>query len=102
MISSAPRSGPDGWTPQGGSSRVRDGKLNVAGAVNHPLWLRKRLPRDVVVELDVMSRSEGGDIKVEIFGDGESFDPDGETYYPTGYVFVFGGWFNRLPRQPSA
>jgi hypothetical protein len=87
-----------GWLDtSNGQFRVREGKLNVAGAVNHPLWLRKRLPRDVVVELDVMSKSEDGDIKIELFGDGESFDPDEGDYFPTGYVFVFGGWTNRVP-----
>ena len=82
-----------GWLDtSGGQFRVRDGKLNVQGGLNRPLWLRKRLPRDLVVELDVMSRSDVGDIKIELFGDGESFDPDQGTYFPTGYVFVFGGW----------
>ena len=83
------------WLDTSGKGRVVDGKLNVTGALNHPLWLRKRLPRDVVVEVDVMSKSPDGDIKLELFADGESFDPDQGTYYPTGYVFVFGGWQNR-------
>jgi hypothetical protein len=86
-----------GWldTSQG-QFQVRDGKLTVQGGLNRPLWLRKRLPRDLVVELDVMSKSAAGDIKIELFGDGESFDADQGTYYPTGYVFVFGGWNNEL------
>ncbi len=79
-----------------GQFQVREGKLNVQGGLNRPLWLRKRLPRDVTVELDVMSKSQDGDIKIELFGDGESFDPDQGTYFPTGYVFVFGGWGNSL------
>jgi hypothetical protein len=86
-----------GWLDtSGGQFRIRDGKLNVQGGLNRPLWLRKRLPRDLVVELDVMSKSDVGDIKIELFGDGESFDPDQGTYFPTGYVFVFGGWSNEL------
>jgi hypothetical protein len=86
-----------GWLDTShGQFQVREGKLNVQGGLNRPLWLRKRLPRDLVVELDVMSKSDAGDIKVELFGDGESFDPDQGTYYPTGYVFVFGGWNNEL------
>jgi hypothetical protein len=84
------------WNNTGADYRVADGKLSVAGAHNHPLWLRRRLPRNVVVELDVMSKSPDGDIKVELFGDGESFDPDKGQYFPTGYVFVFGGWHNSL------
>jgi hypothetical protein len=87
--------GPGWLDTSGGKFRIRDGKLNVQGALNHPLWLRKRLPRDVVVEVDVISKSAGGDIKLELYGDGESFDPDQNDYSPTGYVFVFGGWENR-------
>ena len=43
-----------------------------------------------------MSKSPTGDIKLELFGDGESFDPDKGTYVSTGYVFIFGGWQNSL------
>jgi len=44
----------------------------------------------------VMSKSPTGDIKLELFGDGESFDPDKGSYMSTGYVFIFGGWQNSL------
>lgn len=71
-----------------------DGALHAKGARNHPLWLRKKLPHDVVVELDAWSESKAGDIKVEIFGDGESFDPNGGGYTATGYVLIMGGWNN--------
>lgn len=82
------------WHDTGGSFRVVDGKLNVANGRNHPLWLRRKLPADLIVELDAMSKSPEGDLKVELFGDGEAFDPDGNRYTPTGYIFVFGGWMN--------
>lgn len=68
--------------------------LSARGAHNHPLWLRKKLPRDVRIELDCWSNEERGDIKVEVFGDGRSFDPDGGAYMATGYELIFGGWFN--------
>lgn len=86
----------DVWHDTGGRYRLADGKLTVAGARNHPLWLRKELPRNVVIELDAMSKSPDGDLKVEIFGDGKSFDPDQGQYDPTGYVLIFGGWQNSL------
>ena len=73
---------------------VSSGALNAKGAHNHPLWLRKKLPRDVRIELDCWSNEERGDIKVEVFGDGKSYDPDGGAYMATGYALVFGGWFN--------
>jgi hypothetical protein len=84
------------WLDTGGGFRIADNKLNVKGAYNHPLWLRRRLPADVMIEFDAMSKSPSGDIKFELFGDGESFDPDRGSYQPTGYVLIFGGWQNSL------
>jgi hypothetical protein len=73
---------------------ITSGSLSARGAHNHPLWLRKKLPRDVRIELDCWSNEERGDIKVELFGDGRSFDPDAGRYMATGYELIFGGWFN--------
>jgi hypothetical protein len=58
--------------------------------------LRRRLPADATIDLDVVSRSPSGDIKLELYGDGESFDPDKGGYTSTGYVLIFGGWNNSL------
>lgn len=68
--------------------------INAKGAHNHPLWLRKKLPRDVRVELDAWSNDPAGDIKFELFGDGHSYDPDAGRYMATGYEVIFGGWHN--------
>ncbi len=73
---------------------IVSGELSAKGAHNHPLWLRKKLPRDVRIDLDCWSNEERGDVKVEVFGDGRSFDPDGGAYLATGYEVIFGGWFN--------
>ena len=85
-----------GWTDTGGSYRISGGRLNVSKAYNHPAWLRKRLPRDAVIELDALSNSPAGDLKVEIYGDGHSFDPDKGGYVSSGYDLIFGGWRNSL------
>lgn len=73
---------------------LANGALNAKGAKNHPLWLARRLPRDIRVEFDAWSTDRRGDIKIEVFGDGHSYDPDGGAYMATGYVLVFGGWSN--------
>jgi hypothetical protein len=73
---------------------VAHGALSAHGAHNHPLWLRKKLPHDVRVELDCWSTEARGDLKIEIFGDGHSYDPDGGAYMATGYEVIFGGWYN--------
>jgi hypothetical protein len=84
------------WNATSDEYRIADGKLTVSNAHNHPAWLRRRLPHDVVVDVDVLSKSPSGDIKLELFGDGESFDPDRGAYTSSGYVLIFGGWSNSL------
>lgn len=75
--------------------RLVDGALSAKGAHNHPLWLARRLPPgDLQIDLDAWSASPDGDIKLELYGDGRSYDPDGNRYTATGYVLVFGGWHN--------
>jgi hypothetical protein len=73
---------------------VTDGKLSAKGAHNHPLWLRKKLTRDIQIEFDCWSTEPRGDLKIELLGDGHSFDPDGGAYMATGYEVIFGGWYN--------
>lgn len=78
----------------GGGYEIVDGALKTSGSYNHPLWLRKTLPRDVRVEFDCWSNSPDGDIKVEIFGDGMSHARNKGSYNATGYVLIMGGWSN--------
>ena len=84
------------WNPTISEYRINGGKLTVSNAYNHPVWLRRKLPRDVVIDVDAVSRSPAGDLKLELYGDGESFDPDKGGYTSTGYVLIFGGWHNSL------
>lgn len=84
------------WKATAPEYRIDGGKLTVARAYNHPAWLRRKLPDDAVIEFDMVSRSAVGDMKVELYGDGESFDPDKGGYVSTGYVLIFGGWGNSL------
>lgn len=79
----------------GDGYRVENGVLSAHNAHNHPLWLRAKLPRNVRIEFDCWSTEPRGDIKVEVFGDGRSFDDNGGHYEDqTGYELVFGGWYN--------
>lgn len=84
----------DTYYATGRGYQVATGALNAKGAHNHPLWLRAKLPRDVRIEFDAWSTSPRGDIKVEVFGDGKSYDPDAGAYLATGYELIFGGWSN--------
>ncbi|MBK9070996.1 MAG: hypothetical protein IPL79_08350 [Myxococcales bacterium] len=78
----------------GGGFAVSGGALVARGAQNHPLWLRKKLPRDVRIAFTATAETAAADIKVELFGDGLAFDEDGGAYTSTGYVVIFGGWNN--------
>jgi len=75
--------------------KIENGVLRVKRAENHPLWLRKKLPRDVIIDVDVKSDSASGDMKVELFGDGKSHAPHRGAYRSTGYVILAGGWNNK-------
>lgn len=81
------------WHNTGGPYRLQDGMLRVRGARNKPLWLRRVLPRDVRIEVDVRSDTPDGDLKLEVFGDGAS-KAESESYTATSYVIIFGGWDN--------
>lgn len=85
--------GPD-WLDTSHGATVKDGRLNLVRAYNHPVWLRRKLPRNAQIDFDASSKSPAGDLKVELFGDGESFDPDKGRYDPTSYMIVMGGWHN--------
>jgi hypothetical protein len=82
----------DAWFTNGGHWRIERGELWAPEVKNNPLWLRMRLPRDVVVEFDARSETAGGsrpgDIKFEIFGNGRD--------HASGYVCIFGGWGNTI------
>jgi hypothetical protein len=76
---------------------VENGELVARFAHNHPLWLRRPIPRNATVEFDCWSNDDAGDLKVEIWGDGKSFSTDEiHQYTSTSYNFVFGGWHNEI------
>ncbi len=76
----------------GSGYKIENGALKAHGAHNHPLWLRKKLPGNCEISFDAWTTS--ADIKVEVFGDGVSYDKDGGSYLATSYVLTFGGWNN--------
>jgi hypothetical protein len=85
----------DAWNATGGNWRIENGELVIDHAYNHPLWLRKPIPQDAVIELDCWSNDDVGDLKVEAWGDGKGFATQA-SYTATSYVFIFGGWHNTL------
>ena len=85
----------DAWQSTGGGWRIENGELVIDHAYNHPLWLKRPIPEDAVIELDCWSNDDVGDLKVEAWGDGKGF-ATAASYTATSYVFIFGGWRNTL------
>ena len=83
------------WNATNSAWSIADNHLRVANAHNHPLWLRRRLPRNARIEFDAWSSGPEGDIKCEVYGDGRSYATE-DTYTATSYVVIFGGWSNSL------
>jgi len=84
----------DGWNPHP-RARLVEGWLHIEKNRNEPpIWTTQALPEKVRVEFDARARSDEGDIKFEVFGDGEA--------HQSGYIVVFGAhnnsedWFARL------
>jgi len=83
------------WNATGNMWTIDQGALRVSGARNHPLWLRRRIPRNAHIEFDAWSSTDEGDLKCEVYGDGRSFAQQ-DSYTATSYVVIFGGWHNQL------
>lgn len=81
---------PEVWNDTSGGAGwvVREGQLFSKGTRNKALWLKHPLPEQVRVEFEARSGSLEGDIKFEVFGDGQQHE--------SGYIAIFGGWKNQL------
>lgn len=88
--------GPDYLATGPEAAKLVDGALVVELLHNRPVWLRRPLPSDGVVEFDAWTDDERGDLKVEAWGDGRSYYSGDlrAQYTATGYVFIMGGWKN--------
>ncbi len=86
--------GPE-WHQAGTSVwHVENHKLCGEGARNHGVWLRRILPINARIEFDAMSDSPDGDIKAEVWGDGQSSATSISYTNATSYLAILGGWKN--------
>jgi hypothetical protein len=76
--------------------RIENGKLCGEGAHNHGVWLQKVLPINARIEFDAMSTSPDGDLKTEVWGDGQSGATGVSYNNATSYLAIMGGWKNTL------
>jgi hypothetical protein len=82
------------WNVTGGPWTMREGRLCVSGAHNHPAWLLRRLPVNARIEFEATSSSPEGDLKTEVWGDGQSAATGNSYTNATSYIVIFGGWKN--------
>lgn len=76
------------WYPSGGHWIIDKGAAFSHGANNAPCFLKVSLPADVVVEVDIKSETKAVDSKIELMTDGRT--------HQSGYIFILGGWDNKL------
>jgi hypothetical protein len=84
------------WNLTGTGWSIKEGRLCVSDAHNHPAWLRRRLPVNARIEFEATSGSSDGDLKAEAWGDGQSAASSVSYTNATSYIFIFGGWKNTL------
>jgi hypothetical protein len=86
--------GPD-WVSLSPVWKIKDGRLCGRGARNKGVWLAKRLPMNARIEIDAYAESAEGDLKLELWGDGQSGATGTSYTNATSYVAILGGWKNK-------
>jgi hypothetical protein len=86
--------GPNWRQSQTSAWRVENGKLCGKGARNHGVWLQKKIPINARIEFDAIATSEKGDLKTELWGDGQSAATSVSYTNATSYLAILGGWEN--------
>jgi len=76
--------------------RIENGRLCGQNAQNHGVWLNRVLPPNARIEFDAMSDSPMGDLKCEVWGDGQSAATKQTYDNATSYLTILGGWKNTL------
>lgn len=85
--------GPD-WSALSPVWKIRSGKLCGKGARNKGIWFARRLPPNVRIEFDAIAEAPDGDLKAEVFGDGQSGATGNSYTNATSYLLILGGWKN--------
>ncbi len=86
--------GPNWYQAQTDVWHIENGRLCGEGAHNHGVWLQKPIPINARIEFDAVSDSPLGDLKAEVWGDGQSAATTVSYTNATSYLTIFGGWKN--------
>jgi hypothetical protein len=93
-VSSGGGLGPDWYQAQTSAWRIENGRLCGQNAHNHGVWLKRVLPINARIEFDAVSESTDGDLKSEVWGDGQSAATSISYTNATSYLAILGGWKN--------
>lgn len=88
--------GPNWRQAQTSAWHIENGRLCGSKAQNHGVWLNKILPINARIEFDAIADSPDGDLKAEIWGDGQSHATQATYNNATSYLTILGGWKNKF------
>jgi hypothetical protein len=75
---------------------IENGRLCGAKAQNHGVWLNRVLPVNARIEFDAIAEHPDGDLKAELWGDGQSHSTTISYQNATSYLTILGGWKNKF------
>lgn len=81
--------GPSPW-------HLEQGRLCGRNARNRGVWLNRTLPVNARIEFDAETDAAEGDLKAEVWGDGQTGATGISYTNATSYLVIFGGWKNTL------
>ncbi len=95
LVSKLPSDLGPNWNQVGTSLwHIENGRMCIAGARNHGVWLNKVLPVNARIEFDAETDTSDGDFKAEVWGDGVSAATSQSYTNATSYLAIVGGWKN--------
>jgi len=75
---------------------IENGHLCAQRGQNHGVWLTKVLPVNARIEFDAIAENNEGDLKAEVWGDGQSHATAMSYTNATSYLVILGGWKNKF------
>ncbi len=88
--------GPNWRQAQTNAWHIENGRLCGQMAHNHGVWLNRILPVNARIEFDAIAENPDGDLKAEIWGDGQSHATSATYNNATSYLTILGGWKNKF------
>jgi hypothetical protein len=85
--------GPE-WNALSPKWTLKNGRLCARGVRNRGIWLKRPIPTNARIEFDAWAESAEGDLKAELWGDGQTGATGTSYTNATSYLAILGGWKN--------